>query len=152
MKKDIVFVCSGNTCRSPIAEYIFRDLLIKNGISDYFNSVSAGLFTYNDLPATELAIESMKEIGIDISCHRSQPLTQSIIDRSYAIVCMTQEHRELVINRFLNIGTRCYMMSHPDVIDVHDPFGGSLDNYRQTRDIIQSNLNNIFNIFCKYDN
>lgn len=152
MKKDIVFVCSGNTCRSPIAEYIFRDLLIQNGLSNDFNSLSAGLFTYKDLPATELAIESMTEIGIDISCHRSQPLTQSIVDRSHAIVCMTQEHHVLVINNFSDVSTKCYMMSHPDVVDVHDPFGGRLDDYRRTRDIIQTNLNNIFKIFCENDN
>lgn len=152
MKKDIVFVCSGNTCRSPIAEYIFRNLLIQNGLSNDFNSLSAGLFTYKDLPATELAIEAMKELGIDITRHRSQPLTQSIVDRSHAIVCMTQEHHMLVINKFSDVTTKCYMMSHPDVVDVHDPFGGRLDDYRRTRDIIQTNLNNIFKIFCENDN
>lgn len=152
MKKDIVFICSGNTCRSPIAEYVFKDYVTRQHLLYDFQVSSAGLAVCPNMPAAKNAIAVMQEIGIDISHHRSRQLTQSIVDMSDAIICMTHDHHTFVINNFTNTHDKCYMISYPNVVDVHDPFAGTLDDYRHTRDVIRTNIDNILNILISDDN
>lgn len=126
---NIVFVCTGNTCRSPMAQALAIQQAQKQGLDCHI--ISAGLAAYRDAGASENAIEAMREIGVDISGHRSQPLTPSIIRQADIIVPMTDQHRQLLTA----MGVPAEKLR--SIGEIPDPYGGDLDVYRQCRDTLQ---------------
>ncbi len=105
--KKILFVCTGNTCRSPMAEGILKHLLDKKGAGDNFVVSSAGLMTAEGLPPSEFAVEVLKERGIDISSHRSKQITQDMIKDNDLILGMTLDHKQQL--RFFYNALNSYM-------------------------------------------
>ena len=126
---NIVFVCTGNTCRSPMAQALAIQQAQKQGLDCHI--ISAGLAAYRDAGASENAIEAMREIGVDISGHRSQPLTPSIIRQADIIIPMTGQHRQLLTA----MGVPAEKLR--SIGEIPDPYGGDLDVYRQCRDTLQ---------------
>ena len=92
MKKKIVFICSGNTCRSPMAEAIFNALSKNPDVT----AVSCGLYAAPSLPATSGAQNAVKKYGADLSGHLSRPATEELLKDASAIYCMTSAHAEAV--------------------------------------------------------
>ena len=91
--KRILFVCTGNTCRSPMAEGIFKKITKPN---EYIIE-SAGLMTSNGNEASQNAIEVCKEIGVDISAHKSKPITEiDNINQVDLFVAMTDSHAQVL--------------------------------------------------------
>ena len=91
----IVFVCTGNLCRSPMAEVLLRDALDRRGCKDIEVS-SVGTWAYPGSGATEVAVEVMKEMGIDLSSHSSRDAKAEELEGADLIVAMTSVHmREL---------------------------------------------------------
>ncbi len=130
----VLFVCTGNTCRSPMAEGIFHSKYKK----DSDECSSAGLYTQDNSPATPNAIQAMSETGIDISAHRSKTITAEDINNYDLIIAMTESHAEFV--KLLGADA-----SKIRILGVSDPFGGDLDEYRKCRDEIVEKLKEIFN-------
>lgn len=85
--EQIIFICTGNTCRSPMAEGLFR---AHNGEEKTgLTAASAGLYTENGLPASANAVAAAGERGADISAHRSRQLTAEVAENAKYLVCMT---------------------------------------------------------------
>lgn len=129
MKKKIVFICSGNTCRSPIAEAIFN-ALAKNLDAA---AVSCGLYAALPQPASPGARKTVKKYGADLSGHMSRPVTEDLLKDACAIYCMTSAHAETVRSFFPAISDIVYML---DDVDISDPFGGSDEKYERTAEQI----------------
>ncbi len=125
----IVFVCTGNTCRSPMAEGLMRAELKRRGVSAV--CVSAGLSAGGE-PAADNAVTVMEEVGCDITRHRSRPLTREITEAADRLVVMTDLHRDLL----LSAGVPAEKITLPSG-GVPDPFGGNADVYRRTRNKLQ---------------
>ncbi len=125
----IVFVCTGNTCRSPMAEGLMRAELKRRGVSAV--CVSAGLSAGGE-PAADNAVTVMEEVGCDITRHRSRPLTREMTEAADHLVVMTDLHRDLL----LSAGVPAEKITLPSG-GVPDPFGGNVDVYRRTRDRLQ---------------
>lgn len=125
--KKIIFVCTGNTCRSPMAEGIFNKIAKENQL-DIF-AESAGLFANEGESVTQNAVLACKEKGIDISGHKSRQLTEQLAKTADFIVPMTQNHREICIKLFKETSVL-------PALDIPDPYGGELDVYRLCRDKI----------------
>lgn len=127
--KQILFVCTGNTCRSPMAEGIFNELARRWRIGG-IQAGSAGLAAFPGDDPAENAVRVMAEWGIDISAHRSRALTPALLEETDAVVCMTPAHRTALAPYFPAEGL--YLLSH----GVRDPYGGDMEAYRRCADQI----------------
>jgi len=142
--KNVVFICTGNVCRSPMAEGFYRQL----AESDESIVVgSAGISAFDGQAASRHSIEVMKQEGIDISGHGSRMLTPEIVDRATHIFGMTRGHRDAVQIMFPESLEKVFVLREflvgPDAdfdLDVSDPIGGSLDEYVRTRNLIKEAL------------
>jgi protein-tyrosine-phosphatase len=125
----ILFICTGNTCRSPMAAGYFRHLLAKAGRSDV-EVVSAGTFAGNGEPASAAAVQALREHGVDLSGHRSAPLSVALLQDADLIVTLTASHRRHVgaMSPTALARTRD-LMSFGEGGDVGDPFGGGGATY-----------------------
>lgn len=96
---DILFVCTGNTCRSNMAEALFRDILRKDPRAHHLDIKiqSAGTGAVADLSSAPLAVEVLKDKGIDLSSHRTRALSPDMVERAGLIFTMSKQHRDEVL-------------------------------------------------------
>lgn len=125
---NILFVCTGNTCRSPMAEGLMNKVAGDNGLP--VTAVSAGIFAENGAPASEEAIASAQKYDVDIAGHKAQTITERLIEESDVILAMTQGHKQLLMN--IAPG-KVYTINEYAGLngDITDPFGGDLIEYEQ---------------------
>lgn len=131
MAEKIVFICTGNTCRSPMAEGFFR--MLDGPARTGFMPESAGLYTVNGLPASENAVIAAKEKGADIGAHQAQMLTDTLVNQAAYLACMTGAHYDRVTDLFPKAAEKVFTLAEQDI---SDPFGGNLDTYRRAADEI----------------
>ncbi|MCK4573225.1 MAG: hypothetical protein KAU36_02585 [candidate division Zixibacteria bacterium] len=132
----IMFVCTGNTCRSPMAEGALRHLLQMKRPGK-FEVVSSGTAAAVGFPATLYAIEAAKVWDVDISGHKSQPLTPALIDRVDLILGMTPGHVRETMHLRRDVRNKTFLFKNfpensPDGEGVADPIGQSLEEYNRT--------------------
>ncbi|HOX20794.1 MAG TPA: low molecular weight protein arginine phosphatase [Gemmatimonadales bacterium] len=132
----VVLVCTGNTCRSALAEALLRRALEARGVTDVDVS-SAGTGAWEGAPASEGAYLVGLESGLDLSGHRARLLTGDVVSQSDLILTMARHHRARVLE--LGAEGRVHLVGDfagrsDGSPEVADPFGADLDVYRQTRD------------------
>jgi protein-tyrosine-phosphatase len=138
--KKVLFVCTGNTCRSPMAQGIFNKLAEERGIDVV--AESAGLNTVPNCLASENAIKVCKEIGIDISNHRTKRFSDCNVEDYVTLCTMTFEHADAIIA----LGVPCNKIRVMSGTDhgVPDPYGCGIGIYRSSRDVIKRNIEKYF--------
>ena len=125
---NLLFVCTGNTCRSPMAEGIFQKMLADGKISG-IQCRSAGLSALEGAPPSENALQACREIGVDIACHRSQLLTRQALPVVDCFAVMTESHAAAL--RAAGVpNEKIYVLDG----QISDPYGGDLEEYRRCRD------------------
>ena len=137
----ILFVCTGNICRSPMAEYLLRHQLPPGAP---WTVSSAGMAALPGFAASPEAVQALREIGIDLSPHRSRPLSRELVDSAAMIVVMSGTHREQLKARYPNALDRVFLLKRFDAQsdggDVFDPIGMPVEVYRAIRDEITASL------------
>ena len=129
----ITFVCTGNTCRSPMAEAVARRIIAEEGLGGV-TAGSAGTAAWEGLPASEGARRAAAEAGLDLESHRSTLLTEEVVRSSGLILCMARAH----VVAALQLGGEGHARLLSEMAgrsgEVEDPFGGSDEIYRSTLD------------------
>lgn len=138
---NILFVCTGNTCRSPMAEAIFKHLQ-KNG---RFNVRSAGVFALDGQKISENAKKVLEEKGIHVE-HSASKLTEEHIDWATYVFTMTKDHKNILCQFFPKAAEKTFTVSEfvvgkdEEIRDITDPFGSSVETYRKTREELEQLL------------
>ena len=141
--KTILFVCTGNVCRSPMAEGIFRQAV--QGQGDY-RVTSAGLGAAEGSPPSAYAVQAVKELGIDISGLRSRMLTADLVDQADYIFGMTHSHIDTVKVLYPQAEEKTFLLREFDETldafekDISDPIGGSYAVYLNCRDQLEQGI------------
>ena len=140
----IIFICTGNTCRSPMAEGLFR----VHGGEDKtgLTAASAGLFTQDGMPASQNAVAAAAELGADITAHRSRMLTPELARDARYLVCMTGAHYDRLCELFPDCADKVFTLL-PE--DISDPFGGDLETYRRAAAEIDKGVRSIIERLAK---
>jgi protein-tyrosine-phosphatase/tRNA A37 threonylcarbamoyladenosine synthetase subunit TsaC/SUA5/YrdC len=135
MKTTILFVCSGNTCRSPMAMALARKVLAEklgttaDGLEAKGTSVlSAGAFAMAGSRATPQAVEAVKDLGADLSAHRSRPLTAELVNSADLIFAMGRSHRSAVLSLAPAAAEKVHTLDPAG--DIDDPIGSDVSVYR----------------------
>jgi tRNA threonylcarbamoyl adenosine modification protein (Sua5/YciO/YrdC/YwlC family) len=133
----VLMVCTGNTCRSPMAELLMRQRMAKHKscrpeeLDDKgFIVRSAGISAAAGCPPAAEAVAVMHEHGLDLSPHETQPLTEQMVRHADLILAMTSGHHSAIVGRWPDAADRT-MLLLPDQADVPDPIGSPVDAYRR---------------------
>jgi glycine hydroxymethyltransferase len=141
--KTFLFICTGNICRSPMAEALFRHAT--QGRADY-RAISAGLGAIDGQAPSAHSVRAMKEIGVDISRQRSRMLTAEMVKQADYILGMTHSHVDTVTLLYPQAAEKTFLLREfddtlgPYEKDISDPIGGSYEVYLNCRDQIEQGI------------
>jgi RpiB/LacA/LacB family sugar-phosphate isomerase len=146
--KRVLFVCTGNVCRSPMAEGLFRHAVRgRRG----FEALSAGVGAIEGQAPSEYAVRALSELGIDISHQRSRPLSAELVARADYIFGMTHSHVDAITLLYPQAAEKTFLLREFDETldffekDISDPIGGSYDVYVNCRDQIEQGIASMLN-------
>ena len=130
--KKIMFVCTGNICRSAMAEYLLRDKLEKLSLQDKIKVYSSGISAYaGDIPTYE-AVSVMKKLyNIDMTSHRATPSRYADVEGMDLILCMTRSHVSSLKLMYPNMSNKIFLLNDyvSNGTDISDPWGYGIDVY-----------------------
>lgn len=132
--KRVLFVCTGNTCRSPMAQCLFTSMAKEQDVE--VRADSAGLYAREGEPASDGAYAAMEALGLSLQGHRVKPVTEELLAGADLVLCMTQAHAEQLQMRFPDAKAKIFSF-HPSI---PDPYGGSVARYLETAAALKSQL------------
>lgn len=143
--KRIIFVCSGNICRSPLAEAIAQQMFADRGLSGM--AISMGTLGIHGRPAANNSIRAASEIDIDLEGHRSQGMQAGMLELADWLVVMEQEHARAILDVDQGLAdkvVRLWQYVEEDLDGIPDPVGQDIEAFRVARDRIQDGLERWF--------
>lgn len=146
----LLFICSGNSCRSPIAEGLMKSKMPED-LKDRVTVESAGTLGLTGNPATEFAVQVAAARGADIAAHRSQALTEELAKSADIIFAMAYEHKAYIDQHFPQLRENTFLLKQfgrepgEEVRpNIEDPIGRSYAVYEQTCELIDRELDRVW--------
>lgn len=140
----ITFICTGNTCRSPMAEGIAKKIIADKYNDSGITVSSAGVSASNGSAPSENSVIVCEELGIDISAHRSSSVTHDLLESTDIFAVMTKSHAEIL---------KFYGIPEDKIVvlggGIPDPFSGSVMIYRKCRDVIADAVDELLAKYSK---
>ena len=134
----VLIVCTGNLCRSPMAEGLLRQRFQEEGLETHHRVFSAGVWAVDGHQASDHAIAVMAERGIDITGHIAHTINANDVAEADLILVMTKDHEQVIRNTWPHYGWKIRRLS--EMVgkrkDVWDPYGGSIEEYRVCADTL----------------
>lgn len=125
--KNVMFVCTGNICRSAMAEKYFNYKISEKNLEEKYKAISSGTSAINGESSTENAIEVMKKYGIDLSNHEAVHIKNADILNADYIFAMTQAHKDTILLAYPELKDKTYILKEYigicDYVDIDDPWG-----------------------------
>lgn len=142
----ILFICTANICRSPMAAALFRKILQEKGISEGWRIESAGTWPLAGQPAVEKTQKVVRKHGMDISDHRSKGVNRHLMEAFDLILTMEKGQKEALMVEFPEYAKKNFLISEMVGIfeDIEDPIGLSEEDFKDTANQIESYLNKGF--------
>ena len=143
MSHIVLFVCTGNVCRSPMATALFNARARGAGEDHLYVARSAGTWALENQPAAGHAITTMAERGIDLTAHRGQTITRGLIEQAAVVIVMTRSHRDALVSEFSPVRTKIHLMSEliDRTFDIADPYGSTLSEYQDCAASLENLIN-----------
>jgi len=143
---NVLFVCTGNTCRSPLAAALATAAASRRGVAN-FTATSAGTNAWDGSPASDGALLVGLERQLDVGTHRSRKLTREMIAAADLVLVMSPGHVETV--RHLGGAGKVHLLDDyasdgETAAEISDPFGGDLESYRTAADTLQAAVEGMF--------
>lgn len=138
----VLFVCTGNTCRSPMAEGIFRKMIVEHGDEERLYCMSAGLAAEEGAPPTGSAVAVCREIGVEIGKHRAKRVSDLKNLEAFDVFAVMTETHAYVLRQAGVPENRLYVLEG----EIPDPYGGDEEIYRVCRDRIRSALGKLYQL------
>lgn len=132
--QSVLFVCSANMCRSPMAEALFNKVLQQQATDVDWDVSSAGVWAFDGNRASEGSVKALRQKGIDLSKHRARGINHEMIRDSDLILVMERNHKEALQAAFPRFANRIYLLSEMVGMnhDILDPIGGTPADYEDT--------------------
>lgn len=147
--KKIMFVCTGNICRSPMCQYYLQKLVDEAGCQNEFLISSCGTYANTGESSTINAIEAMKEYNVDLNKHRAKNVEDIDIENYDLVLCLTLSHKMSVLGLYPKLRGKVFTLKefvYPDDMykNIDDPWGLSLNVYNECANEIVNALNILF--------
>lgn len=144
----ILLVCTGNTCRSSMAEVLLKDMIEHAGLAEVIEVKSAGTTAVDGMGAAQQAITVMKTRGLDLSNHTSTSLSTGLLSEADLVLTMTRRHKGAILRNDPKLKDKVFTLKEyagpvDDDLDISDPFGQSVDVYQQCSLELEQYLKNV---------
>lgn len=148
----LLFICTGNTCRSPLAAALFNAAATKTGLPFEVTARSAGLFALPGEKASAPVQQLLSLEGIGISNHRSTVVDSGNTEEADLILVMTAEHRRQLLLHYPHLSTKTFLLKEfadelSDNVDIEDPIGGGIEKYKLVLEDIRQAVKKILKKF-----
>lgn len=137
--KTILFVCTANICRSPMAAAIMRRRIAELGLADRVQVLSAGVWAEEGLEASRNAVKVLGQRECDLTGHRSRQVTPALLDQADIVLVMEEAHRRSLFYMAPQHLGKVFLLAEMagEYEEVADPYGGPIEEYEQTADLLE---------------